>query len=436
MSRLIWFLVKLGVLVALGIYFAANPGSVRIEWLDLRIDTSFALLIAALALLVGIAFYWERFAGLLRRAPGRFREKRKSSNRERGYRALTQGFVSVAAGDADEAIKQSRLAEQLLKDPPLTRLLAAQAAQLSGDDQAARNYFTSMLDDPNGAFLGLRGLMVQATRAGDRAAALKWAEKMHALRPETPWVVRELIDLQTETEQWDKALATLDSARKRKSMPRDEVDRRRSDILVVQARQLRREGLHRTAMKLAEKARKLNPDSEQAVALSAELHWHESKTKKGEKLIEDAWSKAPSTTLSETYRAMAGTDTDTIRLYERAKHLAARNPEHEESRVLVAIAALDASLWGEARQQLGAIPNGQYNPRVCRLMARLEEAEYGNLDAARTWLARAAGDMPDDNDGDGEEDSTTIDGVPAGPDGTVSDVERTSEESKQKTAAA
>ncbi len=392
MTRLIWTLIKLGILVGFGIFFTHYPGSLQIEWLDLRIDTSVALLAAALALMVAIAFYWEKFLGALRRAPGRFRAERRAGARERGYRALTQGFVAVAAGDAQEAIKQSRLAEKLLRDPPLTRLLAAQAAQLSGEDDVARKYFTSMLDDPSGAFLGLRGLMVQAVKAGDRAAALQWAEKAHALRPETPWVILELLDLQTEEEQWDKALATLDTARRRKAMARDEISRRKAAIWVIQARQRRREGLHRSALKLADKARKADPDSQDAIVLDAELLWHEAKGKKAEKLIEDAWAKAPSIKLADVYKTIAGTDRDPIRMYDRAKHLAQRNPQHIESHLMIALAALDASLWGEARQQLSAVEDGVSNPRVCRLMARLEEAEYGDLDAARLWLARAAGE--------------------------------------------
>ncbi len=60
----------------------------------------------------------------------------------------------------------------LLAEPPLTLLLSAQAAQLNGDEQAARRYFTAMLDRAETEFLGLRGLVMQALRGGDEAAAL------------------------------------------------------------------------------------------------------------------------------------------------------------------------------------------------------------------------------------------------------------------------
>ena len=48
--------------------------------------------------------------------------------------------------------------------------LAAQAAQLNGDELAARKYFTAMLDRPETRFLGLRGLLTQALKTGDARA--------------------------------------------------------------------------------------------------------------------------------------------------------------------------------------------------------------------------------------------------------------------------
>ena len=67
--------------------------------------------------------------------------------------------------------------------------LAAQTAQLGGDEDAARRYFTAMLEKPETAFLGLRGLLMQAMKAGDRAEALSLARRAYEERPNTPWAV-------------------------------------------------------------------------------------------------------------------------------------------------------------------------------------------------------------------------------------------------------
>src|SRR3546814_2760390 len=70
-------------------------------------------------------------------------------------------------------------------------LLSAQAAQLNGDETAARRYFEAMLEKDDTAFLGIRGLLTQALKAGDDAEALRLARRAHRLRPDAAWARSE-----------------------------------------------------------------------------------------------------------------------------------------------------------------------------------------------------------------------------------------------------
>lgn len=62
---------------------------------------------------------------------------------------------------------------------------------------------------------------------------------------------------------------------------------------------------------------------------------------------------------------------------------------------MLAEAALDAQLWGEARRHLKDALAGGATPRTCLLMARLEESEHDDLGPVRGWLDRAVGATPD-----------------------------------------
>ena len=85
------------------------------------------------------------------------------------------------------------------------------------------------------------------------------------------------------------------------------------------------------------------------------------------------------------------------------QRLAAHNPEASESHLAIAETALAAQLWGEARRHLTlaiaapppGLPSVGPSRRLCRLMARLEESESGDMPAARDWLDRAIGAPPD-----------------------------------------
>ena len=124
-------LLVLAVLVGFAVFIADRPGSVAVVWQGWRIDTSFAVLVLgviATAMLAAALFH------LLRKiigGPRAFMRGRREKRRRDGYRALTQGMVAVAAGDAAEAKRYAKQADGLLAEPPLTLLLSAQAAQLN-----------------------------------------------------------------------------------------------------------------------------------------------------------------------------------------------------------------------------------------------------------------------------------------------------------------
>ncbi|HEX3412697.1 MAG TPA: heme biosynthesis HemY N-terminal domain-containing protein, partial [Stellaceae bacterium] len=192
---LLGLLVVAGLITA-AIFFADHPGRVEIVWQGWQVETSTGVLAAA-AVLAGMAIallFW--LVSLILGSPRAFLRHRRERRRRAGYRALTRGMVAVAAGDPQEAQRCARRADALLADPPLTLLLSAQAAQLGGDEMAAKKFFTAMLDRPEMEFLGLRGLLNQALRAGDRGTALRLTERAATLRPDTSWVVESLFGLE------------------------------------------------------------------------------------------------------------------------------------------------------------------------------------------------------------------------------------------------
>jgi HemY protein len=154
------FLMVAAVLAAMVI--AEQQGHVSILWQGWRIDTPLPVALAALVVGIVVAGLVFALLRLVFLGPGAFLRGRRERRRRAGYRALTQGMVAVAAGDAEEAARQAKKADVLLAEPPLTLLLSAQAAQLNGDEDAARNYFSAMLGRGETEFLGLRGLLTQA----------------------------------------------------------------------------------------------------------------------------------------------------------------------------------------------------------------------------------------------------------------------------------
>ncbi len=385
-------IIVIAAVIAGAVFIADRPGSVALVWQGWRIDTSVTVLLFGV---VSVAVAAAALFHLLRKiigGPRAFLRARRERRRRRGYRALTQGMVAVAAGDAAEAKRFARQADALLAEPPLTLLLSAQAAQLNGDQKAAEKYFTAMLERPETEFLGLRGLIVQALKNNDEAEALRLAQRAKALRPKTPWVLASLVELESRAGHWREAEASLALAARRNALPEAQSRRHRAVMLHEQSRAAQADGLDRDAVRLAGKANALAPGFAPAAARYAELLSASGHLRHARKVIEAAWRLAPDPELATAYGALFA-DERPLQQVKRFETLAAQKKDHPESHIALAEILLKARLWGEARRHLIAAGAREENktpsPRLCRLMAQLEEAEHGDLPAARMWLARA-----------------------------------------------
>lgn len=396
MWRVIKYLLIVGVIAGIFVWFADRPGSVSLTWQGYRIDTSASVLFAAVFLIALISAMLYRFWGVLVRTPGAIKRGLKDRRREKGYKALTQGMVAVAAGDAQEAQKHRRKAENLLDEPPLTMLLSAQAAQLAGDDRAAERFFTAMLENEETRFLGLRGLLVQATKKGDRVKAIALAEQAKQMKPDSAWINEHLFDLQTQDGRWSDALATLSYAKKRKMALTDADQRHLAALDVLSSEQAELSGNTTSALKLAKAAVKEDPTSAPAVLRLVDLHRSQNHVGKAAKALEQAWMQTSHPAYVAPYLAVKSPKDD-LEAYKLIQRLVRNNKNQPESRMAIAEAALQAKLWGEARAALDALAadDTARTQRVCRLMAQLEEQENNDLASAKKWLMEAALAQPD-----------------------------------------
>ena len=394
MIRAIIGIAVVAALVAAAVFFADHPGQVEILWQGWQVETSVAVLAATAILAALAAGLLFSLLSLIVDTPRRLLLARRARRRRTGYRALAQGMVAVAAGDPQEARRYAKRADLLLADPPLTLLLSAQAAQLDGDEGAAKKFFTAMLERPETEFLGLRGLFNQAMREGDRGGALRLVERAMALRPRTGWVALSRFDLETRAGHWEAARETLAQAAKRKLFPPEQARHHRGVILHELSCAALASGDQRRAMVLAGEGQALTEDLATPAAHYARLMLKQQRLGRAAKAVDRAWRTAPHPELARVYASIHEGEPPLVRV-KSFERLAAQNPTARESHLAVAEAALDAQLWGEARRHLtDALATGT-TPRVCQLMARLEESEHGELGSVREWLDRAVGAMPD-----------------------------------------
>ena len=394
MIRIIAFVVAVIVVAAAATWISEPPGRVEIAWGDYLVESSPGVLAAAIAVAAAVVLAITALVRFVWIGPRRVALARRRRRERLGYRALTQGLVAAAAGDPKRARRFARRADALLEEPPLTLLLSAQAAQLEGDDHAARGYFEAMLDQPATAFLGLRGLLVQAERTGDTAGALELAERAFALRPETPWVLTALLEMQTRAGRWSDALGTVKQARRHGAVSEEVGRRRQAGLLFERARALREQGEVREALRIADEARSTDATFLPAAVLGAGLAKEAGRDSAAQRAVTEAWRHCPHPALGRLFLAL-NADRSAAERLKRVETLVSDNRGHAESLMLLATQALEAKQWGTARRHLERAAAERPTAGVYRLLARLEEAETGDGAAVCRRLQQASEAAPD-----------------------------------------
>ena len=196
MIRALWYIVKVGLLIAVVVWLADRPGTVNIEWQDYTVRAQAGLFLAALIVVIMLGIFVYRVIRTIVDLPKTWRRYREITRRDKGYRALALGLTAVSAGDARAASRHAHRAVKFLpKDSGMPLLLMAQAERLKGNETEARRIFGEMLQNKDTAFLGVRGLLQGALEEKDYERALGLAQQGLGLYPKQKWVLRIAYDL-------------------------------------------------------------------------------------------------------------------------------------------------------------------------------------------------------------------------------------------------
>ena len=362
--------------IALAWWVAGLPGTVSATIGDTTLSTSSPVALVLLALLFLVIYFVIRALAALTRAPRAARRNRQRRNRVRGNNAVTRALVALAASDAAAAQREAERSRRLLGDTPLTLLLTAQADRQAGREDAAAATFRQLAGHKDAAFLGLRGLMRQATAREDWAAADELARQAEAVRPGAQWLQEERRTLALRTGNWADAL--------RLSGPNLRAP------LAVAAAETERDPV--AALRYAKQAWTANPTLAPAAIAYASCLRATGKAGKANDVLRRSWAMQPHPDLAKEYMADLDNKQDRLRA---ASGLAQQNANHPESHLLQAQAALDAGMAKEALRHIKAARDAGLNQRrVWVLLADIADHQ-GHGSEAQDALRHVATADPD-----------------------------------------
>lgn len=397
MFRALLFSIKIGLLAVAAYWVSLNPGTVELDWFGYHVRAHIGLVLLGLLVFLLAALFLHRVVLSIAGLPGWWRKRRKDKQHEKGYQALTEGLSAVAAGDSKRATEKAEQTREFWpEDKGLSLLLEAQAARLRGEEDVTRACFHKLLKNKNTAFLGLRGLLVDALDAGDKRRALELAHKAQAMHPRQPWIVRMVYDLELQVGQWQMAQKTLQRVEKYNALDGRKTQQEKAAILIAQAEEDLDNGDTAKAMRSLRAAHKLDKGFVPAAERLAALYIQKNKKGSAKSVIEETWKINPHVDLVPLWEKLAPEKkndggAEKLRWYEK---LVALKPDSAEGQMAAARVALDHELWGQAREYLNMAEQITPSARLYRMYAALEE-KLGHSDEANEWLEKAADAPPD-----------------------------------------
>ncbi|HYZ32253.1 MAG TPA: heme biosynthesis HemY N-terminal domain-containing protein [Crenalkalicoccus sp.] len=376
MRTAITLFVVAAIWVAVAWWVSLLPGTVSATIAGTTLETTTPVALTLFALLFLVLYGVIRFFAWLFSLPGRGRNWGQRRARVKGDTAVNRALIALAANDAGAARREAERSRRLLGDTPLTLLLAAQAGRQAGRDGEAEAAFRQLADRTDGKLLGLRGLLRLAVDRQDWEQATALAAQAEAAHPGARWLRDERRSMAMQKGEWREAL--------RLAGPEN-----RAALAVAAAEHDQDKA---AALSYAKQAVEADPGLTPAALIYARLLRETGRAKAAKDVLRRAWSSRPHPDLAEEYVREAP---DKLERSRQVGVLVQANPDNVEAYLVLARAALEAGLTGEARRHVErAIAAGINERRLWTLLADVAVME-GNAEAAQEALRHVPDADPD-----------------------------------------
>ncbi len=393
MIQLIWFLLKIGILVAGAVWLAARPGSVDIQWMEYEITIHFGFFLLLFFALLLLTIALTRFSLFFTGLPGRRKFKKTIKNNDKGLEALTLSLSSAAAGDYGYAQSHAERALKLLPgNQPLPLLLKAGAQRKQGNYDAAETSLKSMLSHPEGAVLAARALIGNAVEQNNIAGALSYARTADKdyKGKDKAWLLATLYELEAKAQNWEAADANLYKATKKNAIPKVKSNNDYVAIGTSRAREYQIIGDDYNAVKTLKAVLKKNASFAPAVEDLYHLYIKQSKKRAAASLLKKAWSKQPHPDFVELWIQLGPDFGKSVNDVNWLRKLTNQKSNHVESYLALAESNMAARNYDYAKQDLEHANGLSDRRRIFKLWAKLTEKTGGSEASIRHRLEQIA----------------------------------------------
>jgi HemY protein len=322
---------------------------------------------------------------LLVNLPKVLKKKLQDSRYECGLMCLNQAFLSVFAGESDEALKFANKAYSRIGAVGSVKLIQAHAYRLAGKMDEARKVFGEILDNSETRLAGMRGLIMLDTRAGRITESANLIESAASISNNFEWVVNIKTKLYLAQQNWLKAIEILEEANRRGVRYLD-IRRHLGLVYCILAKQALQDQDKIKALDLMKKSYRFLPSELGIVLIYSEILYINDKKTKAFSLLQELYSYAPHFSIAKKYVDFCLGFKDALL---RAEKLLSLQPNHPISHFAVARCAVKLNNHKYAEMHAQRAKEKMLNPEILLLLADVKLSTSKDPNEARSLLKQA-----------------------------------------------
>jgi HemY protein len=202
-----------------------DPGFVMFRYGEWTLETSLAVLLAAVILGYGAFYFLLRFLLFVLRLPRHLREYSRARRAEHARRSLHKGLIELAEGRWTTAERLLTRHAADSDNPLINYLSAARAAQQLGAHARRDEHLRLAHEHTSEADIAV-GLTQAELQLAHRQSeqALATLTRLHGIAPKHAYVLKLLARLYEQLGDWEQLAATLPELRRRKVLPENRLD--------------------------------------------------------------------------------------------------------------------------------------------------------------------------------------------------------------------
>lgn len=387
--RGLFFFIKLSILIAVVVVLMRYPGVIQISWLGYRLETTPVVFLIGLSLAIAFLAFLLSVWRYIWRLPVFWTQCFQANRLKKSKSIFMDGLTALFADELDQAESLAKKAVSLNPKSSLNHILLAKTAYSTKKYETAENEFMALSQNPTTAFIGFKGLYRIAVKRHDLNQMRHILRQALSVQPNSPWALTHLFQLDLKAGSFDMAERIMEQLVLNQEIPPKQSAHSLGVVYWLRAKQFRESGDQNGFLKYAVKAFKVAPELTELAVNLAETYHKMGHLSKAVSVVKDAFNASPHPDLASVWENLHSGKTS-LEIYKEMEKLTSSVPHHPESLACLAQGAIQAKLWGQARQHLNELLKTGAVSRTYALLAVLAEAENpGNMRLVQDWLRKA-----------------------------------------------